>query len=85
MSFSVMLSIAALAVTMLVHLAGFIWWAATLTSRVGHIEQWIRSNTHLHEQMIALGVKVDALTGGISDMKLSMRVIFDKIDGKADK
>lgn len=44
----------ALSFTLLIHLAGTIWWAATLTRRVEHIEQWINKNELSGERLAAV-------------------------------
>jgi len=44
----------ALSFTLLIHLAGTIWWAARLTARVEHIEKWIGSNEHTSERLVVL-------------------------------
>jgi len=55
----------ALSLTLLVHLAGTIWWAATLTKRVEHIERWIASNEYTGERLAALEGKMQAISASL--------------------
>jgi len=52
----------ALSITLLVHLAGTIWWAASLTKRVEHIERWISSNEHTGERLVSLEEKIQGVS-----------------------
>lgn len=56
----------ALSFTLLIHLAGTIWWAAQLTSRVQHIEKWISSNEHTGERLAAVEEQLKSLAASIS-------------------
>ena len=47
-------SIGGIALTVLVQFVYTIWWAATLTQRVSHIERWIDSNQRTAERLSSL-------------------------------
>lgn len=55
-------ALVALSITLLVHLAGTIWWAASLTKRVEHIEKWIVTNEHTGERLARLESSLEALS-----------------------
>jgi len=56
----------ALSMTLLLHLAGTIWWAASLTKRVEHIEKWITSNEHTSERLVKLEQKIQNVSSSIN-------------------
>ncbi len=60
------LGLATLSGTLLIHLTSTIWWAASLTKRVEHIEKWISNNEHTAERMAAIEQHIQHLTAGIS-------------------
>lgn len=59
------LSMIALCVTMIAHLASTIWWAASITRRVDHIERWITQNEHTAERLAVLERSLDHISDGI--------------------
>jgi len=48
--------------TVLLHLVGTIWWAATLTKRVEHIERWISHNEQAGERLASLEQQVNNIS-----------------------
>lgn len=80
-----MVSVGGLAVVMLTHLAGFVWWAATLTSRVKHIEVWIEGNTRLAERIGVLETQNITVARDVSDIKKLIGKIFDRMEGRAER
>lgn len=62
MDFAQTTGMISLSITLLVHLAGTIWWAAGLTKRVEHIEKWIVSNEHTGERLARLESSLESLS-----------------------
>ena len=54
-----------LAVTASVHLVTTVWWAASVTKRVEHLEKWIAQNGQTAERLAALEQRIDNIGGGI--------------------
>ncbi|TAL39626.1 MAG: hypothetical protein EPN97_02055 [Alphaproteobacteria bacterium] len=59
-------SIGGIALTVLVQFVYTIWWAASLTQRVSHIERWIESNQRTAERLSSLEQRIDNACNGIS-------------------
>lgn len=64
------LSLLTLSVTLLVHLCGTIWWAASISRRVDHIEKWITYHEHTAERLAALEQRIDHLYDGIQRIEI---------------
>lgn len=64
-----------LTITLVVHLITTVWWAASLTKRVDHIEQWIASNENTSVRLAALEQQIDNLSSGISRVEQHLRHI----------
>jgi hypothetical protein len=62
-----------LTMTLLVHLVTTIWWAASLTKRVEHIEKWIGSNERTAERLAALEQRLDDMSSGIFRIEQYLR------------
>ena len=62
-----------LTMTLVVHLVATVWWAASLTKRVEHIEKWIGSNEHTAERLAALEERIDNISGGIFRIEQYLR------------
>ncbi|MBI3441725.1 MAG: hypothetical protein HY052_08020 [Proteobacteria bacterium] len=62
-----------LTVTLMVHLIATVWWAASLTKRVEHIERWISGNQHTAERLVALEQRIDHLGIGIARIEQHLR------------
>lgn len=62
-----------LTLTLIVHLVATVWWAASLTKRVEHIEKWISSNEHTAERLAALEQRLDNMSGGIFRIEQYLR------------
>ena len=62
-----------LTMTLVVHLVATVWWAASLTKRVEHIEKWIGSNEHTAERLAALEERIDYISGGIFRIEQYLR------------
>lgn len=63
----------ALSATLGVHLIATVWWAATLTKRVDHIERWMTNNEHTAERLAALEQQVKAMSSGIARIEHYLR------------
>jgi len=64
-----------LTITLVVHLITTVWWAASLTKRVDHIEKWIASNEDTSARMAALEQQIENLSSGISRVEQHLRYI----------
>ena len=62
-----------LTTTLIVHLIATVWWAASLTKRVDHIERWIASNEHTAERLAALEQQIENISCGIVRIEQSLR------------
>jgi hypothetical protein len=56
----------ALSFTLMLHLAGTIWWAASLTKRVEHIERWISGNEHTGERLVSLEANIQNMSHALA-------------------
>lgn len=70
------LALLTLAVTLCAHLISTIWWAATITKRVEHIERWIAHNEHTSERLAGLEQKVENIGSGILRIEQFIRQKF---------
>jgi hypothetical protein len=68
-----LIGLVALSVTISVHLIATVWWAASLTKRVEHIEKWITSNEHTAERLAALEQQIKALGAGVARVEHYLR------------
>lgn len=59
-------AMAGMALTMLVHFVATIWWAASLTKRVEHVERWIINHERTAERLAALETQVNNVSTGIA-------------------
>ena len=62
-----------LSFTLTLHLVATVWWAASLTRRVDHIEQWIVHNAQTAERLAALEQQIAALSASISRVEHYLR------------
>jgi len=62
-----------LTVTLILHLVATVWWAASLTKRVDHIERWISSNESPAERLATLEQQVENVSYGISRIEQYLR------------
>jgi len=62
-----------LTMTLILHLIATVWWAASLTKRVDHIEKWISSNEHTAERLAMLEQKMESMGGGIARIEQYLR------------
>jgi len=67
------ISMLTLTLTVMIHLVSTVWWAASITRRVEHIEKWIGHNEHTAERLAALEQRIDHLNGGINRIELFLR------------
>jgi hypothetical protein len=67
------ISMLTLTLTVMIHLVSTVWWAASITRRVEHIEKWISHNEHTAERLAALEQRIDHLNGGINRIELFLR------------
>jgi|GEM_PF-1149773 len=67
------LSLVTLTLTVIIHLVSTVWWAASITRRVEHIEKWITHNEHTAERLAKLEQRIDHLNGGINRIELFLR------------
>ena len=62
-----------LTITLVVHLITTVWWAASLTKRVDHIEKWIASNEHTAERLAAMEQQIENMIWGIARIEQHLR------------
>jgi hypothetical protein len=62
-----------LTLTLIVHLIATVWWAASLTKRVDHIERWISSNERTAERIAALEQQLKDMGFGIARIEKYLR------------
>ena len=62
-----------LTTTLVVHLIATVWWAASLTKRVDHIERWINSNGHTAERLAALEQRIENMTDAVARIETFLR------------
>ena len=62
-----------LSATLTAHLVATVWWAASLTRRVDHIERWIGHNEHTGERLAAIEQQVKNLGAGIARIEHHLR------------
>ncbi|MCK5518665.1 MAG: hypothetical protein KAI61_04555 [Alphaproteobacteria bacterium] len=62
-----------LTITLVIHLIATVWWAASLTKRVDHIEKWIASNKHTAERLAAMEQQIENMIGGIARIEQYLR------------
>jgi hypothetical protein len=62
-----------LSVTLGAQLMATVWWAASLTRRVEHIERWIDDNAHTAERLAALEQQIKALNAAIARVEHYLR------------
>lgn len=67
------ISMLTLSLTVMIHLVSTVWWAASITRRVEHIEKWISHHEHTAERLAALEQRIDHLNGGINRIELFLR------------
>jgi hypothetical protein len=53
------ISMLALCTTIVVHLVSTVWWAASVTRRIEHIERWISHHEHTAERLAALEQRIE--------------------------
>ena len=64
------LSLLTLSATLMAHLFGTIWWAASISRRVDYIEKWITHHEHTAERLAALEQRIDHLHDGSQRIEL---------------
>lgn len=60
-----LIALCTLTLTIAVHLASTLWWAASMTRRVDHIEKWISYNAHTAARLAALEQSIQHLTDSV--------------------
>lgn len=67
------ISMLTLSLTVMIHLVSTVWWAASITRRIEHIEKWISHHEHTAERLATLEQRIDHLNGGINRIELFLR------------
>jgi hypothetical protein len=62
-----------LSATLGAQLVATVWWAASLTRRVDHIERWIDDNAHTAERLAAVEQQIKALNAGVARVEHYLR------------
>lgn len=58
----VLISLVALGITICAHAAASIWWAASLTGRVEHIEKWVEHNNSVSERLAVIEAELKQIS-----------------------
>ena len=69
------LPILMLTVTLVVHLVTTVWWAASLTKRVDHIEKWISTNEHTAARLATMEQRIENMGSGVARIEQHLRHI----------
>lgn len=67
------LSLITLSMTIVVHLISTVWWAASLTRRVEHIEKWIAHHEHTAERLGKLEERIENVGAAVSRIEHFLR------------
>ncbi|MDD9901038.1 MAG: hypothetical protein OXT65_08685 [Alphaproteobacteria bacterium] len=67
------IALVTLTFTLTLHLVATVWWAASLTRRVDHIEKWIGNNAQTAERLAALEQQISNLSAGIARIEHYLR------------
>lgn len=70
------LALLTLGVMLGVHLISTVWWAATVTKRVEHIERWIANNEHTAERLASLEQRIENIGSGVFRIEQFIRQKF---------
>ena len=65
----VSIEVATLFGTWLAHTAGMVWWAASLNTRVKHIESWMDENDSIRERLARLEQGMQDVRNGIQRLE----------------
>ena len=60
-------------ITLSIHLITTVWWAASITKRVEHIERWISSHEHTAERLVLLEQQVENAVGALDRIEHLLR------------
>lgn len=71
--------------TIVVQFAVMVWWAASLSNRLSMAEKWIDANDRIAERLAAMETKIDNFVTVCGEIRETFRLIFDRLDRKADK
>lgn len=71
-----MVSFMGLAATILVHLISTVWWAASITRRIDHVERWIAHHEHTAERLAALEQQIEHVSHGIQRIEQFLRAKY---------
>lgn len=66
-------SLIGLAVTIVVHLVTTVWWAASVTRRIEHIERWIAHHEHTAERLAKLEQRLEHVSFAIERVEHFLR------------
>lgn len=67
------LLLAPIYLSLFVHFTATVWWAATLTKRVEHIERWVAHHEHTAERLASLEQKLSNLSAGINRIERHLK------------
>lgn len=74
-----------LAFAMVVQYGVVMWWAATMNNRITTAEKWIEANDRVSERLATMETKIDSFLELCKDMRDTFRIIFERLEKKADK
>lgn len=62
-----------LTITLSIHLITTVWWAASITKRVEHVEKWMASHEHTAERLATLEQQLENATGALERIEHLLR------------
>ncbi len=62
-----------LTITLSIHLVTTVWWAASITKRVEHVERWISGHEHTAERLVLLEQQVENAVGALDRIEHLLR------------
>jgi hypothetical protein len=74
-----------LAFVVQMQLCAIVWWASSISSRVASNEKWIEANDNVATRLATIETKIDSFLEVCKDMRETFRLVFERMDRKADK
>lgn len=74
-----------LAFVMQLQLGAIIWWASSISNRIAATEKWIEANDNVATRLATIETKIDSFLEVCKDMRDNFRLVFERLERKADK
>lgn len=62
-----------LTITLCIHLITTVWWAASITKRVEHVERWIASHENTAERLATLEQQLENAVSSLGRIEIILR------------